>query len=260
MVDGNHFTVNFSAYALAADSRVYLESEVQRRRACGKLYHVAARCENEYLRCKQIHLHRLEEVFRIVDILLPLERLSEPGQLYVVAGSLARHLAFFVFPVCGDTVFGDFVHLVSPYLYLERLSVIAYDCGVQRLIHVWLRHGDVVLEPAGNRLPHGVDDAQNGVAVLDSVDDDPDRYQVKDLIYLLILELHLPVYTVKMLCSAVNIVMKVHIVKRFLYLFDDRIYGFFPLALSQTYLLFQLFEFLRVKIFEGYVLQLEFYG
>ena len=56
-----------------------------------------------------------------------------------------------------------------------------------------------------------------------------------------------------MLCSAENIVMKVHIVKRFLYLFDDRIYGFFPLALSQTYLLFQLFEFLRVKIFEGYV-------
>ena len=65
------------------------------------------------------------------------------------------------------------------------------DRRVQRLVEVELGHRDVVLEPALHRLPHRVDRAERGVAVLHRLDDDADADEVLDLVELLALHDHL---------------------------------------------------------------------
>ena len=56
------------------------------------------------------------------------------------------------------------------------------DRRVQRLVHVELRHRDVVLEPSGDGIPPRVDDAERRVAVLDRIDQDADAHQVVDVV------------------------------------------------------------------------------
>src|SRR5256885_2795460 len=48
--------------------------------------HVTLRREHEDLVGEEIHLHRLEELLRILEILLPLHQLAQPGELLVEIG------------------------------------------------------------------------------------------------------------------------------------------------------------------------------
>ena len=51
-----------------------------------------------------------------------------------------------------DTVFSGLMHLLSPDLHFERLSRGSNQRGMERLVHIRLGHGNIVLEPAGDRL------------------------------------------------------------------------------------------------------------
>ena len=66
-------------------------------------------------------------------------------------------------------------------LELDRFDVRPQHGGVQRLVEVELRHRDVVLEPARQRVPASVQHAQRGVAVPLMVDQDAQPDQVVDL-------------------------------------------------------------------------------
>ena len=74
------------------------------------------------------------------------------------------------------------MHAPGPDLQLDRLAAGPDHGGVQRLVHVELRHRDVVLEPPGNGVPPGVDRAERGVAVADGVHQDADADQVVDVV------------------------------------------------------------------------------
>ena len=76
---------------------------------------------------------------------------------------------------------------------------------MERLVAVGLGHRDVVLEPAGDRLVHLVDDAERRIAVLDRVHDDADGEQVIDLVQGLALVHHLFVDAEEVLDSAVDL-------------------------------------------------------
>src|SRR5687767_12365497 len=89
--------------------------------------------------------------------------------------------AFPVFPVPLDALLGDDIHLSAPALHVERLSLLGHDRGVQRLVEVRLRHGDVVLDPAGNRTPRLMNDAEGRVAVFDAGSDDAEGEVVVEL-------------------------------------------------------------------------------
>ncbi len=86
-----------------------------------------------------------------------------------------------VLPVRGDTELGALVHLVRADLDLDRTPLRADHGGVQGLIQVELRGGDVVLEPSRDRIPARVDRAEDRVAVADVVDEDADADQVVDV-------------------------------------------------------------------------------
>ena len=81
----------------------------------------------------------------------------------------------------GDALLGDAVHFLRADLNFEGLAGVN-DGGVQRLVEVGARHGDVILEAAGNRPPNLVDHAESGVAILDRIGDDADGEQVEDLV------------------------------------------------------------------------------
>ncbi len=103
----------------------------------------------------------------------------------------ARRAALLVAPVGGDAALGPLVHLQGADLDLDRFALRPHHRRVQRLVEVELGHGDVVLEPPGDRVPQRVDGPERPVAVLHRVDDDPDAHQVVDLVELTALDDHL---------------------------------------------------------------------
>ena len=87
-----------------------------------------------------------------------------------------------VFPVRGDSLFSDAVHLFGADLHFELMAALADDGGVEGLIAVGARDGDEVLDAAGHRTPKRVDETEDGVTGGDVVGDDADGEQIVDLI------------------------------------------------------------------------------
>ncbi len=99
------------------------------------------------------------------------------------------------------------VHLTCPHLNLQRPPFGADNGGVEAAVPVELRHRDVVLEAARQRLPERVDEAEGAVAIprpLFSValDDHAHGGEVVDLVELAALAGHLVVDRVEVLRAA----------------------------------------------------------
>ena len=90
-----------------------------------------------------------------------------------------------------DTELRDAVHFLRTDLNFERLTVHSHDRGMQGLIFIRLRIGDIILDPPGERLPFFVYFTQKGVAFPDVLDDDAKGGQIVDLVEGLPLVLHL---------------------------------------------------------------------
>ena len=78
----------------------------------------------------------------------------------------------------SDAEFRAAVHVPRADLNLHRLAAGADHRGVQALVHVELRHGDIVFETAGNRVPPRMHGTQRRIAVLNRVDDDTHAHQI----------------------------------------------------------------------------------
>ena len=112
----------------------------------------------------------------------PLNELAHPGDaLVVVAGG---RFAALVFPVGGDAFFRDAVHFLRADLHFKRLAAMQ-NGGMQRLVEIGPRHGDVIFEAARDRAPDVVHHAERGVAVSLGVRDDAHGQQVINLLELL---------------------------------------------------------------------------
>ena len=86
---------------------------------------------------------------------------------------------------------GPVVHRLGADLHLQRLALRTHHRRVQRLVEVELGHRDVVLEPALDRSPGGVDRAQRGVAVPHRAHQHADADEVEDLLERAPLDHHL---------------------------------------------------------------------
>ena len=191
----------FAPDAAVADVGVDGVGEVERRRAGGQALHLALGREHVHLVREEVDAQRVHELLGIARIALPVGELRDP---LVGADGLARTRAARSCRASGRrcrTRPSGACPAVR-HLDLERLSLRPDHGRVQRLVHVHLGHGDVVLEPPGHRLPQRVDDADRAVAVLDRVDQDADGGQVVDLVELLAALRHLGVDRVEVLGPA----------------------------------------------------------
>ena len=94
--------------------------------------------------------------------------------------------------MCGDAFFRDAMHFLGSNLHFKRLPGM-YHRGVQRLIQIGTRDGNVILKPAGDGTPNVVNYPKCGVTVPFGIGDDPDRQQIVDLFDAALLALQLPV-------------------------------------------------------------------
>ena len=127
---------------------------------------------------------------------------------------------------------------------------------MQGLVHVRLRHGDIVLETPGDRLIHLMDDAQGCVAVLDRLHDNPDCEQVINLIQGLVLVHHFFVNTEKMLHPPVHMGLDPRVLHMLLDLGHDLLHKGLPIALLLRDLLLQIVIDLRLQVFQRQIVQL----
>ena len=103
-----------------------------------------------------------------------------------------------------DTEFRGAVHFPSADLHFKRNTVFADDRGVQRLIHVGLRRGNIIFEPPGHRPEHVVNHAQTVVTVYDAVHNNTNGVNVINLVEVFVLHIHFTVYAVNTLNAPVN--------------------------------------------------------
>ena len=115
-------------------------------------------CEHENIVVKKIDFQRPEEFVRVLDIFVSLDNFGDPLQLLVNI-LFAFCCSGLVFPVSGNTVFRNLMHLLSPDLHLKGNAVPTDDRGMQRPVHIGLGGGNIILEPTGNRLEHIMDNA-----------------------------------------------------------------------------------------------------
>ena len=88
------------------------------------------------------------------------------------------------------------VHLARSYLNLKRNAVSSDNSGVQRLVHIRLRRGDIVLESAGDALEQLVDYAEGGIAFKLGINDNSDGVEVVYFVKALVLLEHFAVYRI----------------------------------------------------------------
>ena len=165
-------SIDLCTDAVMPDLRVDVIGKVDGVRAFRQVDDIAARRKDKDLVGEYVELQCLEEFLRIIVFLLEADHLTQPRHLLIIL--IARADAppcFLVFPVSRDTELGDLVHRLGADLDLERIPL-RHDGRMQGLIAVGLRHGNIVLEPSRDRLPHRVDDAEHAIAVLNRRDED----------------------------------------------------------------------------------------
>src|SRR3990170_8606948 len=110
---------------------VHPVSEIQRRGSLRQHLDLALGREYEHLVYEYIRLDRFQELLS-AQVLLPLDELTEPGQLAVERR--IRCAAFLVAPVGGDAEAGYAMHLLRSYLNFERHAAFGENGGMQRLV------------------------------------------------------------------------------------------------------------------------------
>jgi single-stranded-DNA-specific exonuclease len=142
--------------------------------------------------------------------------------------------------------FADFVR------QQEEISVTYYpEINVyQGLVHIWLRHGNVILESARDRFVHLMDDAKGCITVLDCIYQNTDCKQIINLIDRLVLIDHLLVNTEEMLDSSIHLCLDSGIVHMLLDLAYDIIDKFLAFTLTKSDLVHKIIIYIRFEIFQ----------
>ena len=198
------------------DLRMDVIGKVDRIRSFRQVDDVSARGKDKHLVGKYVEFQRFEKFLWVVVLLLQPDHLPEPRHLLIRCTACTDALSgLLVLPVRGDAKLGHTVHRMRPNLDLERISL-RHDRCVQGLVAVRFWHGDIVFESPRDRLPHGVNDAEHAVTILDRGDEYAHGGKVVDLADTLVVTFHLTIDAVKVLGAPFDL------------RFDSGILEFFP--------------------------------
>mmetsp|Transcript_11000 Transcript_11000/g.24960 ORF Transcript_11000/g.24960 Transcript_11000/m.24960 type:complete len:340 (-) Transcript_11000:868-1887(-) len=177
MLQRDHSPIHLGSDTVVAELRVNAVGEVDDGRPLGQSIEVSLGRKDKDFLFKEVLLHAVEKLLRVIQLLHPLDELPQPREPASLLHSLALSL---VHPVSSDSFLSDAMHLRGSDLNFDPLTSGPDDSRMQRAIHVGLRKRNVVLEPSRNRLPHAVDDAEGLVALAQVFCQDPEGDQVLD--------------------------------------------------------------------------------
>ena len=232
--------------------------KVYRRRASRKILDLSGRGKAIYTIRKQIQitLKEIHEFLVIGHITLPFQNLAQPGKLFLLGIFYLLSVgSLFIFPVCRNTILCRLVHLIGTNLDLEGLAAAADQGSVQGLIHICLRHGDVILKTSRDRLIHFMNHAKCRIAILHTVYNNTNCKQIINLIYGLILVLHLFINTEEMLYTTVNLCLDPGIFNMLTDLIHNILNIFFTDTLTHRDLIYQIIICFRLQIFQRKIVQ-----
>ncbi len=149
----------------------------------------------------------------------------------------------------GDTVLCRLMHLIGSDLDLKRLPCAADQRRVQRLVHIGLGHGYIILETPRNRLIHFMNHTQRRITVPHRIHDDTHREQIIDLIYGLILVLHFLVNAEKVFDTSVDLCLDTRMFYVYCHFVYDRLDILLTVALADRDLVHQIVVGFRFQIF-----------
>ena len=141
------------------------------------------------------------------------------------------------------------MHFVGTDLDLKGLSCAANERSMERLVHIWLRHGDIVFKTTRYRLIHLVDDAKSRIAVLHRFYHDAHGKKIVNLIQGLVLLDHLFIYAEEMLHPAAYGSLDARLVHMLFYLRYNGLDKGFSGVLSQIHLFYQIVIHIRMEEF-----------
>lgn len=162
--EGDDAAVDLGPHHVVAHLGVDVVGEVHGGRPLGQVDDAALGGEDEDPAAEEVLGHRLHELPGAGELLLPLLDALQPGDPPLDLLGVGEPLL--IEPVGGDAVLGHAVHLPGADLHLQGQATRGDHRGVEALVAVGLGHGDVVLDPAGDGLPEGVDQAEDVVADL----------------------------------------------------------------------------------------------
>src|ERR1041384_2261388 len=128
----------FERYQLTVDARagttipdfgVNAIGKIDHRGALGKAQQISFGREHVERSGEQILLEAVQKLLRILQVFLPFEQLSKPGESLNVAD--LKILAVFVAPVGGDSFLGDPMHFMGANLNLDALAIRPEHTGMQ---------------------------------------------------------------------------------------------------------------------------------
>ncbi len=158
---GHDAAIDLGAAAAVADTGVDEVGEVEHGRALGQVHHLPLGSQQVDPVIDDIGAEAGEQRGIVVGVIPTFQQLAHPGDLALEAGIATA--TFLVTPVRGKSEFGIGVHVVRADLHFQGAVVRADHRGMQRLVVVALRAGDVVIELAGNEWPQRVHDTERGV-------------------------------------------------------------------------------------------------
>ena len=128
---------------------------------------------------------------------------------------------------------------------------------MKRLVHIWLRHGNIVLESARDRGVILMDHSESRITVLDIIYNDPDCEEIIDLVKCLVLVDHLFVDGEKVLRTSLYSRRNPGLLHMPLDLFDEALDIGIPFGLPLGDLLHEIVICFRLKVLEGQVIELD---
>ena len=196
MPQRHHLPVYLRAHALVSHFRMHHVRKIHRRGPARQLQHASFRRERIYFQRREIHFQGGQKLAGFLHLLGPLDELAHPGNALIVV--LRAGLAGLVFPVRRHAFFGDAMHFLRADLHFERLAAVQ-NRGVQRLIQVGPRNGDIILKPARHRPPNMMHYSQRGIAAALRVCNDANGQQIVNLFETRFLPQHLAMQRIQRL-------------------------------------------------------------
>ena len=157
IIQRNKLTVNLRSYAFISYFSMNAVRKIQRSAAFYQIFYVSLRRIDQYVSGKQVDLQRFHKFAAVLHVVLPFHHLTQPRQFSIKICDFSGSV--FIFPMRCNTVFRRSVHIERANLNFKRLAVLADQSRMQRLIHIALRNGDIILESLRQRTPHSVNSA-----------------------------------------------------------------------------------------------------